>query len=376
MKLKLGHIKLLIIEFIILLSLLFYKVIYINNIWTIVFLSIILLTLIFCVGYEKDKHLYKIDVIQKIIIYCFIYYLITYVLGLLTGFLKNSYNLNFLSILKNVIPYIIIITLLEIIRYIVISKSKEKKFIFIIITILITIIDIMLIHGSYSFETYKSSFLLTSIYIFPAFAKNIFLSYTTYYYGYKPCLIYRFMMEIPLFILPIFPNFGNYIDSIVKLVLPVLLYFKIDRVLIKKDKTLTNKRNYKKLNIILIIFTLIIVYFTCGLFRYYALAVGSESMSPNVNLGDVVIVEKVSLKNLNTLKKGDILVYKHDDKTIVHRIAAISKINNKYIFRTKGDHNESSDNYDISEKDVIGKVDVKISYIGYPVVWINKLFAK
>ena len=99
-------------------------------------------------------------------------------------------------------------------------------------------------------------------------------------------------------------------------------------------------------------------------------------MSPNVNLGDVVIVEKVPLKSLNTLKKGDILVYKHDDKTIVHRIVAISKINNKYIFRTKGDHNESSDNYDISEKDVIGKVDVKISYIGYPVVWINKLFAK
>lgn len=371
---KLGYIKLLIIEFIIFISLLFRNFIYNNNLYTIAFLTIILLSLIFLIGYEKDKSLFKTDIIQSIIIYCIIYYLFIYILGLSTGFLKNSYNLSFLSILKNIIPYIIIVALIELIRYIFITKSKEKKYIIIIITILITLIDIILMHGSYGFESYKSSFYLISLYILPTIAKDTFLSYITYNYGYKPSLIYRFIVEVPLFFLPILPNFGKYLDSVIRILLPAIIYFKISNTYLKQKKSFFIKNYRFIINTIIIVFSLIVVYLTCGLFKYYALAVGSGSMNPNINLGDVVIVEKIKQDKLNSLKIGDVLVYKHDDKTIVHRIVAIKKYHNKLIFRTKGDHNESSDNYDINSNDVIGKVNFKISYIGYPVVWINKLF--
>lgn len=371
---KLGYIKLLLIEFILFISLLFRNFVYSNNIYTIIFLSIILFSLIFLIGYEKDKSLFKTDIIQSIVIYCIIYYLFIYLFGLSTGFLKNSYNLSFLSILKNTIPYIIIITLLELIRYIYITKSKEKKYIIVLITILISLIDIILMHGSYGFESYKSSFYLISLYVLPTLAKDMFLSFITYHYGYKPSLVYRFIVEVPLFFLPILPNFGKYLDSIIRILLPAIIYFKISNTFFKQKKSFLLK-NYRFItNTIFIFFCLIVVYLTCGLFKYYALAVGSGSMNPNVNLGDVVIVEKVKQDKLNTLKVGDILVFTHDGKTIVHRIVAIKKYHNKLVFRTKGDHNEESDNYDISSSDVIGKVNFKLSYIGYPVIWINKLF--
>ena len=374
MKLKLGYIKLLIIELVLFISLFFSKLIYSSNLNSIVFLFIIFFLLIYLIGYEKDKHLYKKDTIQVIIIFSIVYYLVTYLLGLFSGFLKNSYSLSIASILQNVVPYIIIITLLELIRYIIVSKSIEKKFIIVIITLILTGIDVIMMHGSYGLNTYKSSFMLTSLYILPSLSKNFLLSYIIYRFGYKPSIVYRFLMEVPLFVLPFFPNFGNYIGSIIKIVFPVLLYYRITKFSVKKEGDVYSKKIGKIINVGLLVFTIFIVYFTCGLFRYYAIAVGSGSMTPNVNLGDVVVVEKIPRDKLYTLKKGEILVYKHDNKTIVHRIVAINKVNDKYIFRTKGDHNEANDNYDIDSDDVIGKVNVKISYIGYPVVWINELF--
>ena len=371
---KLGYIKLLIIEFIFFISLLFGNFIYGNYLYTIIFLSFILFGLKFLIGYEKDKSLYRIDIIQSIVIYSIIYYLFIYLLGFFTGFLKNSYNLSFLSIIKNSIPYIIVIVLLEFIRYIFISKSREKKYIIVIITVLITVIDLYLMHGNYDLNNYKSSFYLLSLYILPAISKNMFLSFITYNYGYKPSIIYRLIIEIPLFFLPILPNFGKYLDSIVRLILPALMYFRIVNLFVKKKSNFIY-RNYRFIsNTIFISFSLIVVYLTCGLFKYYSLAIGSGSMGPNINLGDVVIVEKVKQDNLDSLKVGDVLVFKHDNKTIVHRIVAIKETHNRLIFRTKGDHNEESDNYDINSSDVIGKVNFKLSYIGYPVIWLNKLF--
>ena len=374
---KLGYIKLFIIEFIIFISLLFNKFIYGNTMYTIMFLLSLFIGLVFFVGYEKDKYLYKTDIIQNIAILCIIYYICAYILGLFIGFLKNSYNLQFLSILNNSIPYLLIITLIELIRYVIISKGKEKKYIVFIITFLITIMDVIMNHGNYGFSSLLSSFHLISIYVLPAITKNILLTYLTYNYGYKPSIFYRIIMEIPLFLIPIFPDFGNYLLSIIRLLFPALIYYKTNNMLIKKEKLLINSKNNRLVfNSILVIIMFIIVYFTCGLFRYYAIAIGSKSMTPNINLGDVVIVEKIKQNNLNTLKEGDVLVYRHDDRTIVHRIVAISKYNNKFIVRTKGDHNVSNDGYDIASEDIIGKVNLKISYIGYPVVWIKQIFKK
>ena len=74
------------------------------------------------------------------------------------------------------------------------------------------------------------------------------------------------------------------------------------------------------------------------------------------------------------LKIGDVLVYKKENKVILHRIVKIDDSSGKYIYNTKGDNNKSIDSWDIQEKDVIGKVRFKIALVGYPTVWLNRLF--
>ena len=43
------------------------------------------------------------------------------------------------------------------------------------------------------------------------------------------------------------------------------------------------------------------------------------------------------------------------------------------IYYTKGDANEQIDGYKITMDMVIGTVNFKIPYIGYPTVWVNEL---
>ena len=372
---KKGYIKLIFIEMILLFSTFFNKLIYTSNILTILFLLLVLVASIFLIGFEKDKHLNRVDVIQKVTIYSFYYYVFTYFIGLFSGFLKNSYNLSLLSIVKNVIPYLCIFVLIELIRYVIVSKANRNKFIIIFCSVLFAFIDFILNHGNYNFNTFSSTLRLISLYFIPSLSKSFFLTYLCGNFGYKPCLVYRMCMELLIFILPIFPALGDYVRSILLLLIPIMFYFALNRTIINKRKKLLNDNRWLFFNrLIFYGCTVILVYFTSGIFKYYALAIGSASMSPNIEIGDVVIVKKIKSKDLKDLKIGDVLVYKHGNMTIVHRIVAINEKNDWFIINTKGDNNESADGYDIVADDIIGVANVKISYVGLPVVWLNKTF--
>ena len=111
---------------------------------------------------------------------------------------------------------------------------------------------------------------------------------------------------------------------------------------------------------------------TSGMFKYYALAIGSESMEPKINKGDVVVVEKLNEKEIKKLKEGEVLVYKHNDMVIVHRIVRVKEYNGAIYFNTKGDNNGEEDSWTIDEQLVIGRAIFKIPYLGVPTVWLNE----
>ena len=58
-------------------------------------------------------------------------------------------------------------------------------------------------------------------------------------------------------------------------------------------------------------------------------------MADKINKGDVVIVDKISDDEYNLLKEGEVIVYKHNDVMIVHRIVKVFSENGEYYFITK-----------------------------------------
>ena len=185
-------------------------------------------------------------------------------------------------------------------------------------------------------------------------------------------------MNLYIYLLPVIPNPNEYLTSLIRFLLPILVAYRVYNFY-KKDitKKEVEEVEISKTNkfIALLIPTIIViflVYITSGYFKYWAIAIISGSMSPNINKGDVVIVEKIN-KDYSKLRKGQVVAYKYHGIIVVHRLEKILKIGDTYYFYSKGDANKDIDNYQIDEDMIIGVVNLKIPYIGYPTVWLNTL---
>jgi signal peptidase I, archaeal type len=97
--------------------------------------------------------------------------------------------------------------------------------------------------------------------------------------------------------------------------------------------------------------------------------VASWSMDPTLHIGDIVVVRKPIKYTL-----GDIVLYQNicsaDQKIIVHRIVGIG--DGTYVL--KGDANPFEDACMPSERDIFGKVEVVVPYLGALRLMFEKLF--
>lgn len=92
----------------------------------------------------------------------------------------------------------------------------------------------------------------------------------------------------------------------------------------------------------------------------------SPSMTPTINVYDVVVTVKV---NPSKLKVGDVISFYTNEAnvnglTVTHRISQIIPSNNGNIFKTKGDYNKYVDKWTVSPNDVVGKVYFRLPQLG------------
>ncbi len=353
-----------------------------NNIYVIS--SIFLIFIVFIkiiLGYEKDRNRFKKDAIMNVFIYVMLYHILTYIAGIFIGFVRTIYSLSFLSIIQNILPIISSIIVIEILRYMINKKAGDNKYLLMYSTVVFVLVEIMFLVALYSYQSSEMWLTIIALAILPTISKNILLNYMAIHYGFLPGILYRLLMEIPDYILPIFPNFNDYMIAIFGFILPLVILFIIYRDTIKKaikkdkefDSSLKKHFVAKISGVILIIITFTIIVLTSGLFKYFTLSIGSGSMEPNLNIGDVVVVQKISEEEISELKVDDILVYEKDDVVIVHRIDEIRSEGDNSYFITKGDNNKEADNWLVDEATVLGKVSLRIPLIGYPTIWINDL---
>lgn len=115
---------------------------------------------------------------------------------------------------------------------------------------------------------------------------------------------------------------------------------------------------------ILAIITLIAVVFVA--FNIFSGAKGyaviTDSMSPEINRGDVVFVKQT---DFNSLKQGDIVTVAFPDGSgyFTHRIIAIDY--DAQVIRTKGDANQSRDPQPSVKEQIVGKVWYSVPLLGY-----------
>lgn len=379
---KKGFNKILILEIILLIFLLFNSFVFkIANMYVISGIMLpFLILMIVLNGFEKDNYRYKKDVLLNIIIFLLMYYFITYFLGLFSGFVKSSYSLSFINIIKNTFPVIALILISELMRYVLFNKTKRNLPCLIIGCLLFIMVDVNTMVHIYDVKTALGITKMICLVVFPSITKNIFLTYLTMKVGYKNGIIYRLITELSTYLLPIFPDFGEYINVLLKTVLPIAIMARLNNMFnyysVRKIKD--SRYNNRKLVLYSVItFALLtIVLLTSGLFTYQALTIGSGSMSPAIEKGDVIVLKSMKNEEARKIKKGDVLVYNHDNKIIVHRVIKKNNNGETISFKTKGDYNNAKDSWTVKQEDVIGIVKIRIRWIGMPTVALNELLNK
>lgn len=379
---KKGFNKILILEIILLIFLLFNSFVFkIANMYVISGIMLpFLILMIVLNGFEKDNYRYKKDVLLNIIIFLLMYYFITYFLGLFSGFVKSSYSLSFINIIKNTFPVIALILISELMRYVLFNKTKRNLPCLIIGCLLFVMVDVNTMVHIYDVKTALGITKMICLVVFPSITKNIFLTYLTMKVGYKNGIIYRLITELSTYLLPIFPDFGEYINVLLKTVLPIAIMARLNNMFnyysVRKIKD--SRYNNRKLVLYSVItFALLtIVLLTSGLFTYQALTIGSGSMSPAIEKGDVIVLKSMKNEEARKIKKGDVLVYNHDNKIIVHRVIKKNNNGETISFKTKGDYNNAKDSWTVKQEDVIGIVKIRIRWIGMPTVALNELLNK
>jgi len=94
---------------------------------------------------------------------------------------------------------------------------------------------------------------------------------------------------------------------------------------------------------------------------YNLLLVRSQSMTPAINMGDMVITGPVNGPINGELKPGTIVTYERGKAWVTHRVLSIDGD----TLVTKGDNTEDPDPWSVSLSDVRGTYLFKIPYVGY-----------
>lgn len=349
----------------------FYGSIFENNLEVLFLLvSFIALYSVFKIDLKND---YKYKQILKIVITCLLFYFVfIYVAGLFTGFAKTIYTFNFNNFIYNIIPTIIYIILMECIRTIYINKSNNNKIIIILSCIIFILYDSFSKYYLYDFKVSDELYEYIGLIVLTSIARNIFLTILCSKSNVINCVIYRIITEIYIFLVPIVPNFGPYINSVLEIALPLIIGLILIRPPIRILASPKKSKYSRTLSVVITAILLLIVLLNSGFIKYQMFVIGSNSMNTYIYRGDVIMARRTNNKEIKNIKKGEILVFRYNNKIISHRVYKIIKRNNKLYFKTKGDNNDQVDDNIVKEKDIIGTVSFRIKYIGLPSIWLRE----
>lgn len=117
--------------------------------------------------------------------------------------------------------------------------------------------------------------------------------------------------------------------------------------------------------LLIVTFGIVLAIFVSGFFGIQRYLVVSGSMEPNLYAGDIVFVN--TNIDFEDVEIGDVIIFKHRDMNIVHRVIEATTIGGQMYLKTKGDANKFDDGFVVSTENFSGKALFHIDKIGYAV---------
>ena len=331
------------------------------------------LIVFFCIKKRPILSINKNTVLLIMIAMSAVCLVLYYLTGIHFGFYKSSTPLSARSFFTNILPISTIIIAIEFIRYVLLAQNA--KFIGVLVYILGVISELLVSTPLGSVTTFNRFMDVVGLFLLPAFIANVLYNFLAKNYGFLPCIAYRLTMTLYLYILPIYPQTPDAFFSFAKLLVPLGIYVFLRMLYFTKkhyEKPRSRAAGIVSLVLSALFMISIVLLISCE-FRYRALVVATESMTGEINKGDVIIYEEYGDQHAH---EQDVVVFVKNDARIVHRVVYIENINGKTYYYTKGDANKEMDTGYITDADIEGIVLFKISYVGQPSLWLRDLFKR
>ena len=331
--------------------------------------------LFFTLGKNYDNKKLRNSIIQYTTVAVLSYIIIYLLSGLFVTFGKNPYNTTLNGLIKNLWITGVAIGAREYIRYKLLNNvyDRDKVKFAVLISAVYILIDIEFRRFIGQPVAALTIVKYISQVIVPSIAENILFSYTAINSNCLPAIMYKLITKLYYWLSPILPNSPWAMTSIIDTVIPTILflYIRYEKVKLKpiKDRRTIIDTNPGSI-IPLIIAIILAIWFALGIFPIKPVAVATGSMEKELYTGDVVIIKKC---NSNDVNVGEIIEYKMEGYTVIHRVVEKRQRSGNFYFITKGDNNNAPDIEEVREDQLIGKVIFKIKYIGYPAISLHLL---
>lgn len=337
-------------------------------------------TAIITVMFIKKRAILSINKNQIIMIMAvlgIVYLTLYYMSAIYFGFTKTGYGIKLDVILTLTLPIGIIILCTEIIRHVLIVQNNK------IVTMLayfICLIADVLIYANIRSITSLSMFMdVVGLALFPGLIYNSLYNYLTKRYGIIPNLVYRILTTLVFYLIPYGSAISDSLVSFINMIIPIGIYYFIDSLYESKRRYALEQQSVlrKNLSIVLSIVTVIVmigvVMLISNQFYYGSYVVATESMTGEINKGDVIIYERYDDQ---LVVEGQVIVFEKNKSVTIHRVEEIKIINGVKRYYTKGDANDDLDAGYITDGNIIGLVNYKLPFFGYPTIWIHQLFKR
>lgn len=298
------------------------------------------------------------------------YALVIQLTGIFFGFYKNPYFVNAKILLTTVLPLVVIIVATELIRAIFLAQKNAFASVMTYLScVLAEILAFSNLAGITGFNQFMD---LVGLTLFPALSANIYYHFVSRRFGAIPNIVYRIITTLYIYFVPNVTAMSDALFACVKIFLPLILLALMSALFEKKKKLALKKR--KTLSAISMALAMIVGASFAALvscqFRFGALVIATESMTGEINKGDMVIYERYDDQ---TIQEGQVIVFLRDGNKIVHRVVDIEQIGGEIRYYTKGDANNAIDVGYVTDGDIVGTTSTKVAYVGFPTLWLREL---
>jgi len=299
-----------------------------------------------------------------------LYVVLMQLTGFIFEFYENPYFVNQEIFFRAVVPLTAIIIAIEIIRHVMLMQ--KNKVVDVLIYLSGIAVDVLMFSNLSSINSFNNFMDLVGLTLFHAISANVFYNFVSRRYGMLPNIAYRLITTLYVYLLPTTTGISEALHSCIKIVMPIVLLALVMAMFEKKKKNAVRKG--RKLSVVGIALSVAVIVSVAMLiscqFRFGALVIATDSMTGEINKGDMIIYEQYDDQNI---QEGQVIVFEKNENKIVHRVIRIENIGGEVRYYTKGDANADVDEGYIGKEAIVGVTDFKLAYLGYPALWLREM---